>query len=271
VEVTARPTSHLLTKPTGSLAGVDFSLNPYIGCGFDCSYCYAANFVPDDDRKANWGRWIEVKTSAIEEMEWSDRWQGKRLFMSSATDPYQPIEAKVGLSRGILEVLSRADIQPSLLIQTRGPLVTRDIDILRKLTRLRVNMSITTDSDEVRKVFEPSCASIERRLAAVQELKSAGIAVGVCISPMLPLNDPIAFAERIAEINPDVVVSGSFHYSDRRYAASTRDRAIPLLKAFNWTYDDYTKAKEVIRGKLPGCFNERGFMPAQASKENRLR
>src|SRR5579862_9746203 len=97
-EATARPGSHLLTKPTGSLASVDYSLNPYIGCGFDCSYCYAANFVPDDERKSNWGRWVEVKTSAIEEMEWSDRWQGKRLFMSSATDPYQPLEARVQLT-----------------------------------------------------------------------------------------------------------------------------------------------------------------------------
>ncbi|MGM3366965.1 SPL family radical SAM protein, partial [Escherichia coli] len=91
-----------------------------------------------------------------------------------ATDPYQPLEAKVELTREILKLLSQPEHQPTLVIQTRSPLVTRDIDLFRRFENLRVNLSITTDSDLVRRDFEPGCSSIERRLEAARELVAAG-------------------------------------------------------------------------------------------------
>jgi len=76
------------------------------------------------------------------------------------------------------------------------------------------------------------------------------------------MSDPAAFGRRIAEIEPDVVVTGSFNYSDRRFAANTREQAIPLLKTYNWTHDDFIRTREMLRNELPNGFSERGFMPA---------
>jgi DNA repair photolyase len=169
--------------------------------------------------------------------------------MSSATDPYQPLEQRVELTRRILEII--VPKQPFLVVQTRSPLVTRDIDLLQQLHQVRVNMSITTDSDEVRKKFEPSCASIDRRLEALGEVSYAGIPVTVCISPMLPIENPMRFARRILEINPARVVTGYFHQSERQFAASTRPGAVSMAKEFGWTRDDYTRTLRELSRLLP--------------------
>ena len=81
---------------------------------------------------------------------------GKTIYMSSVTDPYQPIEKRLGLTRELLRILAER-YQPRLVIQTRSPLVTRDVDLLRRFEHVQVNMTITTDSEEVRRAFEPTC------------------------------------------------------------------------------------------------------------------
>ena len=85
--------------------------------------------------------------------------------MSSATDPYQPIEAKLELTRSLLPILAQRGARLSVL--SRSPMVTRDIDLFREFDDVNITLSITTDSDDVRKRFEPQCASIERRFAAI--------------------------------------------------------------------------------------------------------
>lgn len=244
-----RPGSKVLSPAKGVMAGAfDYSLNPYIGCGFACSYCFAANFVSDERKREDWGKWVDIKIDAVEQIARADL-RGKRVFMSSATDPYQPLEQRVGLTRRIVEVL--VSKQPHLVVQTRSPLVVRDIDLLLKIENVRVNMSITTDSDEIRKRFEPSCASIDRRFEALSEVSRTGIPVSVCISPMLPIEDPRRFAQRILELNPARVWSGYFHQTDRQFAASTRPEGLRLLREFGWTKDDYVKTLKELCRYLP--------------------
>ncbi|HVL40378.1 MAG TPA: radical SAM protein [Fimbriimonadaceae bacterium] len=253
------PHAKILTKPSGSARDFDYTLNPYIGCGFNCSYCFATFFQADDERRESWGRWVDVKVDAARQLIKKHDLCGKRIFMSSATDPYQPLEAKVGLTRAILEVL--VEKQPRLVVQTRGPLVTRDIDLLRRLEHVRVNMSITTDDEEVRKAFEPSCASIERRLEALTKVKEAGIRTTVCMVPMLPLRDPQRWAKRVRATNADHFAASYFRIVDIPFAASTRAEALEIAKQMRWDRAAYDRAVAELRKHLPELNREGGYEP----------
>src|SRR5215207_9081102 len=111
----------------------------------------------------------------------------------SVTDPYVPAERSLALTRGVLEAM--LPHQPRLVVQTRGPLVVRDIDVLKQFRSVRVNMSVPTDSEEVRQAFEPKAPPLERRWQALMDLKAEGVPVGLCVTPMLPLASPEAFVE----------------------------------------------------------------------------
>src|SRR5438132_2133320 len=162
--------------------GFDWTCNPYVGCSMGCSYCYAM-FLPQNRRpKEEWGRWFQAKSNAVElARKQAHKVAGQALYLSSVTDPYVPAERSLQLARGILEVL--VPHQPRLLVQTRGPLVVRDIDLLGQFQALRVNISIPTDSEDVRKTFEPKAPSLEERWKALHALRAAGLAVGVCLTP----------------------------------------------------------------------------------------
>jgi len=229
----------------------DYSLNPYVGCGFGCSYCYAAFFVPDARQQQDWGRWIDVKIGGIREILKRRDLKGKRILMSSATDPYQPLERKVELTRGIVEALSAPERQPVLRVQTRSPLVTRDIDLFLRFEDIKVNMSITTDSDAVRKRFEPSCASIEQRFDAIAAVKAVGIPVSIFIAPMLPIEDAVGFARRIAAIGPDHVYASPFNVTDGHFKGSTRAIALALAEEYGWTREKVEETTEVFSRHLP--------------------
>lgn len=242
--------SQVLTRTSGRLAVFHYSLNPYVGCGFACSYCYASFFQPDPERFRTWGKWVDAKIHAAETLLRARDLKGKRVYMSSATDPYQPVEARLGLTRRILEVLSSPERQPRLVVQTRGPLVTRDIDLLSRFEHVRVNVSVTTDSESVRKSYEPACASIDRRLEAVARLHDAGIRTAVCIAPMLPIENPERFARMVRESGADAVGFGWFHYSERPFAASTRTEALELSKAMGWNESGYRRTRAELERQL---------------------
>lgn len=164
------------------------SINPYRGCLFGCLYCYASKFVYDDAQmKAEWGHWVQVKKNAVDALQReSHKLYGANIFFSSATDPYQPIELKLGLSRAMIEVILLS-WPKHLHIQTRSPHIVRDIDLLQKFgDSLTVGFSVPTDSDVVRKAFEPRAPSIGRRLKAAKMLREAGIRTTGSVAPLLP-------------------------------------------------------------------------------------
>src|SRR5215467_1931894 len=145
--------------------GFDWTCNPYLGCSFGCTYCYAM-FLPQNRRpKENWGRWFQAKFNAVElARKQAPKVAGQAVYMSSVTDPYLPAERSLALTRGILEAM--IPHQPRLLVQTRGPLVVRDFDLLKQFQAVRINMSIPTDSEEVRKAFEQKAPPLEKRWQA---------------------------------------------------------------------------------------------------------
>lgn len=248
-EVRERPHNKVLTVARGIVADrFDYTLNPYVGCGFGCSYCFAANFVADEEKKRTWGQWIEAKEGAERQLAHADL-RGKRIFMSSATDPYQPLERKLGLTRRIVEIL--ADKGAHLTVQTRSPIVVRDLDLFKKFTSIQVNMSITTDSEEIRKQFEPSCASIDQRFEALEDIGAAGIPTMVCVSPMLPIRDVRQFAERIKSIRPARVVTSYFHFKRGPFAASTRDEGLRLLQECGWDRGQFDQTRRELARLLP--------------------
>src|SRR5437667_2611281 len=172
--------------------GFDWTCNPYVGCSFGCTYCYAM-FLPQNRRpKEQWGRWFQAKINAVElARKQAPKVAGKAVYLSSVTDPYLTAERSLMLTRGILQEL--VPHQPRLLVQTRGPLVVRDLDLLGQFRFIRVNMSIPTDSEAARLAFEPKAPPLEKRWEAIAAVKAAGVPVGICVTPMLPLENPEAF------------------------------------------------------------------------------
>ncbi len=261
-QVRQRYKAQILTPASGFMQDYDFTLNPYVGCQFGCAYCYAAFFVDSDEKRENWGYWVEVKCDAIEYIRKRRKLYGKKIYMSSVTDPYQPIESKLELTRGILEAMSEEKYQPRLVVQTRSPLVTRDIDLLKKYAYLRVNVTVTTDSEAVRKRFEPLCPSNERRIETLNELKEAGIKICVCLTPMLPLENAEKFAQRIAALKADMYVAQPFKPSQGRYAASTRKMALDMLNDYEWDDTKYRESIDTLRKYLPLLYEGKdGFFP----------
>ncbi|MBN9122681.1 MAG: radical SAM protein [Planctomycetes bacterium] len=244
--------------------GFEWTCNPYVGCTFGCAYCYAA-FLPQNRRPpAEWGKWITAKKNAAElARKQARKVAGQCVYMSSVTDPYQPVERSLMLTRGILESLTPH--QPRLTVQTRGPLVARDIDVLKDFRSLRVNVSVPTDSERVRRMFEPKAPPLETRWEAMRQLKDAGIAVGVCVTPTLPVENPNAFAERLADFAPAVLVCQDFHDASGRFGADTGAEARRLLAEIGWGLADYRRFVDRLKRDGTVYEAEAGFFPPPAA------
>ena len=238
-EVELYDAQQILTPGAGYLREYDFSLNPYVGCRFGCSYCYAAFFAPFD-RQASWGEWVRVKRNAALKLSRMRRsLEGRTIYMSSATDPYQPIERRLELTRSLLPILSERGAR--LVVQTRSPLVARDIDLLREFEEVCVNFSVTTDSEDVRRAFEPRNPPIADRLGAATVVADAGIPVAITMTPLLPLADPQCFAEQVKAtggrrfaIDPLVETTGHFR-------AGTGETARVLAHELGWDDQSYQR------------------------------
>ncbi|MGK7875231.1 MAG: radical SAM protein [Xenococcaceae cyanobacterium] len=258
----------ILNRATGFIKAYDFTLNPYRGCQYGCSYCYAAAFSPNSKMRQDWGNWVIIKENAQEILEkelarWDKKNPGKppSIYMSSVTDPYQPIESKQQLTRQLLEVM--VNYQPTLVIQTRSPMITRDIDILKQFQRLRINMSIPTGSEQVRKDFEPRSPSIKARVQAIGKLKhniacdeTHEARFSVTVTPLLPTlpDDEADFIDKLAVV--DRVVIQEFHPSNKRsLVASTRDEAITLKRKYAWWYDNEQQSYRQFKNKLTAQFD----------------
>jgi DNA repair photolyase len=182
----------ILTEVKGYLdVGFTHSLNPYSGCAFSCRYCYVREMPIQKFKEVPWGELVEIKTNAAENYRKEIiklRKNPVNIFMSSATDPYQPIEHKANITRGILEEM--IENSPDFLqIQTRGPLITRDIDLLIKLKEkpdVLVSITIETDREDIKQIFAPLAHGIKLRLKAIKEVHDSGISTQASISPVLP-------------------------------------------------------------------------------------
>ena len=176
--------------------GFSSSINPYRGCEHGCIYCYARptheylGFSAGLDFESR----ILVKLDApalLRHELASPRWRPEVIAISGVTDPYQPVERKLRVTRGCLEVLAEAR-NPTAII-TKNHLVTRDVDLLAELAAhdaIVVSVSVTSLDDDLQRVMEPRTSIPARRLAAIETLSAAGVPVRVMVAPVIPgLND----------------------------------------------------------------------------------
>ncbi|HCW75853.1 MAG TPA: radical SAM protein [Candidatus Marinimicrobia bacterium] len=168
------------------------SLNPYRGCEHGCSYCYARPYHEYLGFSAglDFETKIMVKEDApnlLRKELSSPRWKPQNLNLSGVTDPYQPLERQLAITRGCLEVL--VSFQNPVTIVTKNALVTRDIDLLQSLAKVNaaiVIISMTSLENAVCNVMEPRTSRPQQRLKAIRTLSDAGIPVGVLVSPIIP-------------------------------------------------------------------------------------
>ncbi|AIY88141.1 MAG TPA: radical SAM protein [Thermotoga sp.] len=188
-----------------------YTLSPYVGCTNACVYCYASDYARRY-REMNWKSEIIVKRNIAEVLR-KDIIKKKphHVFMSTMCDPYQPIEKEYKLTRRCLEVfLEFPLLEIEVMILTKSTLVLRDLDLFKKMRRISVGLSVTTDDDEIRKMFEPNASSIEERVEVLKVLKENGIRTCVFISPMLPMN-PKKLAS-VLKPHVDCVFIDDMHY-----------------------------------------------------------
>ncbi len=163
-----------------------FTLNPYVGCPVGCAYCYVPHMAHRQLEERQWGTYVDVKEDAAEllEQRLSRMRKPARIFMSTATDPYQPAEERFRITRSMLEVFERHP-EHSLFILTKQSLVERDSDILARLPRVGVGMSISAIDDDVARLIEPWAPVTSERLAVIKRLSDAGIATYLLWAPAL--------------------------------------------------------------------------------------
>jgi len=187
------------------------SLNPYRGCAHGCSFCYARAFHPYLGLGANdeFQNRILIKRNAPEALEAELRAAVRRyggrsaairnigeVAVGTATDPYQPVEAQARITRECLKILARYGVP--VTITTRSPLILRDLDILKEMNLLAVNISVNTMDHRLMRLLEPASPHPAKRMEAVAALNDAGVPAGIFLAPILPfLTDT---AETLEEI-----------------------------------------------------------------------
>ena len=154
----------ILAKTILSVSQIyDYVVNPYTGCQHACSYCYALFMKRFTGHKEPWGDFVDVKVNAPDLLRKEiTRKKPGRVWVSGVCDPYQPLESKYKLSRQCLEILKQHNWP--VTVQTRSPLVLRDIDIFKEMNDLEVGLTITTADDKIRKLFEPHAPPIKARI-----------------------------------------------------------------------------------------------------------
>jgi len=181
----------ILTKT--AIPGFDYCINPYVGCGHGCRYCYASFMKRFTGHLEPWGEFVDVKVNA----PYLLRKQLKRarhgvVALSTVTDPYQPLEKKYQLTRKCLEALLDAQLSVDLL--TRSPLCLKDMDLFKRFKRIEVGFSVTTHDERIKRIFEPCSPSILSRVKALKALRQEKIGTYAFIGPMLPLDPKLLVA-----------------------------------------------------------------------------
>jgi DNA repair photolyase len=162
----------------------DYSLNCYTGCTHRCAYCYARFMQRFHPHAEPWGTFVDVKINAVETLKRQlRRAVPGEVFMSSACDGWQPIEAEYRLTRRCCELLLERGFQIHAL--TKSTLIVRDFDLFRGHS-VRVGVTLTTLDERLRKLWEPGAASVAGRLEVLAAAESTGLATAVMLGPLLP-------------------------------------------------------------------------------------
>lgn len=167
-----------------NIPSIDYVINPYIGCQHGCIYCYAEFMIRFTGHKGQkWGAFLDVKRYEFEKVK-PNKFDGKRILLSSVTDPYIPLELKYKNSRNILQALIGTNAK--ILLLTKSKYVVRDIDLFTQFENIEVGISISTLDNSIAKIIEPGASKPTERLEALNKLSENGINPYVFISPFFP-------------------------------------------------------------------------------------
>jgi DNA repair photolyase len=163
-----------------------FTLNPYVGCPVGCSYCYVPHMRHNQMEARKWGTYVDVKEGAVEllDRQLARLRKPTSVFMSTATDPYQPIEERYRITRRMLEVFGRHP-RHALFILTKQALVERDADLLVRLPRVAVGMSLSVMDDRLARLIEPWAPATSERLAVIRRLSRLGVPTYILWAPAI--------------------------------------------------------------------------------------
>lgn len=198
---------------------MDYTINTYVGCGHACSYCYAKFIKRFTKHKEPWGDFVDVKINAPEllrkELEKRGRkGQRGRIWISGLCDSYQPIERDYEITRGCLKEI--ADAKWPCTIQTKSPLVLRDIDLLKNMDA-EVCLTITTDNEDMKRIFEAKTPAIDERIKALERLHKEGIKTSAMLAPLLPFDAEKLVKKLKGKIDSVIVDKMNYHYADWLY------------------------------------------------------
>jgi DNA repair photolyase len=233
--LTKDATRTILARNTSPDVPFDRSINPYRGCEHGCIYCFARpthaylGLSPGLDFESK--LFVKPDAPALLEKELSDpKYQPRTIAIGTNTDPYQPIERKYQVMRGILEVLERAGHPVGIV--TKSALILRDLDILTRLAErnlVKVALSVTTLDPKLARTMEPRAATPGSRLEALRQLSAAGIPCSVMVAPVIPaIND--MDIERILDAAAMAGVKGA-GYVLLRLPLEVRDLFVEWLRA----------------------------------------
>ncbi len=227
------------------IPGADYCINPYVGCYHGCNYCYATFMRKYTGHTEQWGSFVDVRMNASEVLQKQLKRAAKgNVIISSVTDAYQPIEAHYKITRQCLEALLTYQFPVDIL--TKSPLVLRDLDLIKEFNDIEVGITITTDDDAIRKIFEPRAPSIEARINTLRTLYKNGIRTYAFIGPLLPMN-PEALSEKIHPYADSVLI-------DKMNYISKTQKIFSDIKLTKWLDKSFTnniiqKLKKVLMGK----------------------
>ncbi|MEM2937336.1 MAG: radical SAM protein [Candidatus Bathyarchaeia archaeon] len=194
---------------------LDYTVNPYVGCGHGCTYCYARFMKRFTGHKESWGEFVDVKINAASLLQREiKRKKRGNVWISGICDPYQPLESKYGITRSCLEILLKNNWP--ITIQTKSTLILRDAALLKNQRGVEVMLTITTADEKIRQIFEPKASSIKERINTLEKLHSAGIKTCVMIAPLLPKAEGLI--KEICGIADYVLIDKmNYHYADWVY------------------------------------------------------
>jgi len=168
--------------------GGGFCINPYIGCGHGCIYCYSRFMRRFTGHKEEWGTFIDVRLNIAEALQKqlkSPKYRNKQIYIGTVTDPYQPLEKKYKITREVLKVF--LDYPAKISILTKSNLVLRDLALLKRFKELDVDISLATLNEKWVRLIEPFSSTVKERLECLKILSQEGIITYVLMGPYWPI------------------------------------------------------------------------------------
>jgi DNA repair photolyase len=229
----------ILSRTSGFIkqAGFTHSLSPARNCTYGCTYCYVptmgiyGGLRPGDAK--HWGEFTVLKSNAGELLQ-AALARDQAIYCSPLVDPYQPAEREQPLMPSVLRAVLEHPPQVFTL-QTRGPLILRDLPILREVatvTRMRISFSLTTDRDDIRRRYEPHCEPNSERVRVIEALAANGLEVYATLAPLLPCHPEILARLGLDATGRDLIGDPLHERSTKPRGATTRSAAVRIAQRF---------------------------------------